>query len=115
MSRRSPLARIRHLIEVMHIDAINLRDDEAASARSPNVEGRAERLDASRQRFMASLEAMEDEAARLKQQLFAYVYSSSTSRDKEMRAVAKEVVNARTAALIRHREIADERGRKRTH
>ena len=69
MSRRGPLARIRHLIEVMDIDAINLRDEEAACARSSNPEGRAALLDAAWRRFSASLEAMEDEAARLKQAL----------------------------------------------
>ncbi len=113
MRRRGPLARIRHLIEGKNIDAINLRDEEAACARSSKPEGRAALLDAAWRRFTASLESMEDEAARLKQELFAYVHSSSTARDKEMRAVAEAVVDARTTAIVRHREIAEERERQR--
>ena len=115
MSRRSPLARLKHLSNVMEIDAINLRDEEAAAARSLNPEGRAALLDEAWRRFSASLQAMEDETTRLKQELFAYVYSASNVRDKEMRAVAKGIVGAQTASIQRRREIFAERRRRRVH
>lgn len=114
MSRRSPLARIRHLICAMETDAINLRDEEAACARSRNPEGRAAVLDEAWRRFSVSLQAMEDETTRLRQELFAYVYSPHGGRDREMRAVAKEIVTAQTVSILRYREVFAERERRRT-
>lgn len=115
MSKKSPFTRIKLLMDLMEIDAINLRDAEAAKARSANPDAHQPVVNAAWARFTTSLAAMEEEADRLKQELFAYIGGASKLRDKEMAKAARMIVGSRVATLQRFREVFTERGNKRMH